>query len=94
MSRLEQGGLAPSSSWVHRLRGEVWVALVTAVALLIQAIIAKNVLDEELDVISQNAPLWVFIVFLLSGERGRAAEIGTAITVVAVSAAVLGLYAL
>jgi len=72
----------------------VWVALVTAAALLVQAVVAKNVLDVELDVVSQNAALWVFIVFLISGARDRATEIGTVVVVVAVTAAVLGLYAL
>jgi len=85
-----QGSPAPRP---HRLSGEVWLALVTAVALMAQAVIAKNVLDEELDFVSQYAALWVFVVFLISGERGRAAEIGTAVAVVAVVGAVLALYA-
>lgn len=77
-----------------RLTSEVRVALVTGVALLAQAIIAKNVLDVELDFVSQYAALWVFIVYLVSGTRSRSAEIGTIVVVVAVVCAVLGLYAL
>lgn len=77
----------------RRPTGQVWLALVTAVALMTQAVIAKNVLEEELDFVSQYAALWVFIAFLVSGERGRAAEIGTAVAVVAVAGAVLALHA-
>ena len=84
-----QGNPAPRP---RRLTGEVWLALVTAAALMAQAVIAKNVLDAELDFVSQYAALWVFIVFLISGARGRAAEIGTAVAVVAVAGGVLALY--
>lgn len=90
MSNSSHGSPAPRR---RRLTAEVWLALVTAAALMAQAVIAKNVLDAELDFVSQYAALWVFIVFLVSGERGRAAEIGTAAAVVAVAGAVLALYA-
>ena len=71
---------------------EVRVALVTAVTLLVQAVLAKNVLDVQLDFWSQFAALWVFIVFLLSNERGRAAELGAMAAVVGTSVAVLMRY--
>jgi hypothetical protein len=72
---------------------ETRVAVVTAVALIVQAVIAKNVLDVELDFASQFAALLVFIVFLITNERGRLAELGTMAVIVAVTAAVLALYA-
>ena len=72
---------------------QVRVALVTAVALMVQAVLAKNVLDVELDFISQYAALWVFIVFELSGRRDRLAELATAAVIVLVTAAILILYA-
>ena len=93
MSHANHERPAAGTHW-PRPTGEVWVALVTAVVLLAQAVIAKNVLEVELDIVSQYAALWVFVVFLLSGERGRAAEVGTAVAVVAVTCAVLVLYAL
>ena len=93
MSQANHERLGAGRRW-RRPTGEVWVALVTAVVLLAQAVIAKNVLEAELDVVSQYAALWVFVAFLISGERGRAAEIGTAVAVVAVACAVLVLYAL
>ncbi len=68
---------------------QVRVALVTAAALLIQAVIAKNVLDTQLDIFSQFAPLWVFLVYELSGERSRASEILTSEVIVLVTAGIL-----
>jgi hypothetical protein len=72
---------------------QVRVALVTAVALLVQAVLAKNVLDVELDFISQFSALWVFIVFQLTGRNDRLAELGADAVIVLVTAAVLILYA-
>jgi len=73
---------------------QVRVALVTAVVLIVQAVLAKNVLDVELDFVSQNAPLLVFIAFMLGGSRSRGTEIAFDVAIVAVSAAVLLLYSL
>lgn len=72
---------------------QVRVALVTAVALMVQAVVAKNILDVRLDFTSQFAALWVFIVFLVSGQRDRVAELSAAAAVLVVTAAVLILYA-
>jgi hypothetical protein len=72
----------------------VRVALVTAACLLVEAVIAKNVINVELGVISQLAPMWVFIVYLVSGLRDRPSEIAFMIALVAVTAAVLVLYAI
>ena len=72
---------------------QVRVALVTALALMVQAVLAKNVLDVELDFISQFAALWVFIVFQLSGRYDRLAELATDAAIILVTAAVLTLYA-
>lgn len=74
-------------------RAETRVALVTAAALLGQAVIAKNVLEVELDFGSQFAALWVFIAFLVSGQQDRRAELGFMAAIVAVTVAVLTLYA-
>ncbi|MCC6268865.1 MAG: hypothetical protein IT300_14955 [Dehalococcoidia bacterium] len=72
---------------------EVRVAIITALTLLLQAVLAKNVLDVELDYWGQFAPLWVFIAFMLSNQRDRHAELGTIAVIVVTSAAVLMLYA-
>jgi hypothetical protein len=72
---------------------QVRVALLTAAALVVQAVVAKNVLDVELDLVSQYGALWVFLVFLLSGKRDRVSELGTDAVIVLVNVAVLALYA-
>jgi hypothetical protein len=74
-------------------RAETRVALVAALALVVQAVLAKNVLEVELDYWSQFAALWVFIVFLIGEQRDRRAELGYIAAIVAVTAAVLLLYA-
>ncbi len=81
-------------AWRRRLGDpQVRVALVTAVCLLAQAVIAKNVLDVELDFMSQTAPMWAFIAYLVSGLRDRTSEIAFTIFIVLVTVAVLVLYA-
>ncbi|MGE0134744.1 MAG: hypothetical protein AB7L91_10680 [Dehalococcoidia bacterium] len=71
---------------------EVRPALLTAVVLLAQAVVARNVLDVELDIVSQFAPLYVFIAYQASRLRTRSAELAFSATVVLVSLAVLALY--
>lgn len=83
----------------YRFRGvlgdaQVRVALLTAVALMVEAVLAKNVLDLQLDFISQFAAMWVFIAFQLSGRRDRLAELVAGAAVVIATAAVLVVYAL
>ena len=73
---------------------QVRVALVTAVCLLVEAVVAKNVLDVELGVLSQLAPFWIFVAYLVTGRRDRASELAFIAAVVLTTAAVLVLYAL
>lgn len=73
---------------------QVRVALVTAACLLVQAIVAKNVLDVELGFLSQFAPFWVFVAYLVTGLRDRASELAFTVAVVLTTVAVLVLYAL
>lgn len=81
-------------TWRRQLNDpQVRVGLVAAACLLVEAVIAKNVLDVELDFMSQLAPMWIFIVYQLSGLRDRTSEIGFMISIVLVTAAILVLYA-
>lgn len=73
---------------------QVRVALVTAVCLLVEAVVAKNVIEVELDFISQFAPFWVYVAYLVSGLRDRASEISFMAAIVVTTVAVLVLYAL
>lgn len=79
--------------WRRRLNDpQVRVGLVTAACLLVEAVIAKNMLDVQLDFFSQLAPMWIFIVYQVSGLRDRTSEIAFMVTIVLVTAAVLILY--
>ena len=81
------------STWRRQLNDpQVRVGLVTAACLLVEAVIAKNMLDVQLDFFSQLAPMWIFIVYQVSGLRDRTSEIAFMVTIVLVTAAVLILY--
>ena len=81
--------------WRRRQVGDplVTVALVAAACLLIEAVIAKNVIDVELDFFSQFAPMWIFIAYLVSGLRDRMSEIAFIAAIVLGTAAALAFYA-
>ncbi len=87
-------GPASRRPWSSIVRdADVRVGLVTAAALLVQAVVAKNVLHVTLDFASQYASMWVFLAFMWVGRKDRASELGAICTVLAVTAAVLVLYA-
>ena len=75
-------------------KSEVRVALVAAACLLAEAIVAKNVLDVHLDVISQLAAMWVWVTYTIVGRRDRAAERNAIVAAIVATAAVLVVYAL
>ena len=78
--------------WVRRQISDplVTVALVAAACLLIEAVIAKNVIEVELNFFSQFAPLWIFIAYLVSGLRDRTSEIAfITVTILATAAALV-----
>ena len=89
------GELPGGTSWRRQIRDpQVRVALVAAAAcLLAEAVIAKNVLDVELDFISQLAPMWIFISYQLSGLRDRTSEIAFVAAIILVTVAILVAYA-
>lgn len=88
---LPHGGV----SWLHGIREpEVMVSLVAGACLLVEAVIAKNVIDVELDFFSQFVPMWIFIAYLVSGLRDRTSEIGFTVAIVLATVAVLVLYAI
>jgi hypothetical protein len=72
----------------------VRVGLLAAVALLVEALLAKIVLDVQLNFFAQLAALWIFVVYKLSGRRDRLTETVASVAVVAVTATVLLAYTL
>ena len=83
-----------TTGWCHAPRdAQLRLATLTAVCLLAEAVIAKNVLEVRLDPFSQIAPFWVYLVAVISGEVATRERI-VAVSIVAVTVAVLVLYAL
>ena len=72
---------------------QVKLALLVAACLMVEAVVAKEVLDVRLDYFSQFAALWVYIAYLVTGERDRSAVRAFGAVAVLVTAAVLVLYA-
>ena len=82
------------ASWAHQIcEPEVVVSRVAGACLLVEAVIAKNVIDVELDFFSQFAPLWIFIAYLVSGLRDRTSEIAFITVIILATAAILVSYA-
>lgn len=82
------------SWWQRQIQvADVRVSLVAAACLLIQAVVAKNVLGVELDIVTQFAALWIFVAYMVSGLRGRASEIAFIAAIILATAGVLVLYA-
>jgi hypothetical protein len=82
------------ASWRHQIRDpQVMVALVAAACLLVEAVIAKNVIEVQLDFFSQFAPMWIFVAYLVSGLRDRRSEIVFIAVIILATVAILVLYA-
>ncbi len=80
--------------WRRQIRDpQVTVALVAAACVLVEAVVAKNVIDVKLDFFSQLAPMWIFIAYLVSGLRDRTSEIAFIAVIILATAAILALYA-
>ena len=80
--------------WRRQIRDpQVVVSLVAAACLLVEAVIAKNVIGVELGFFSQLAPMWIFIAYLVSGLRDRTSEIAFIAVIILATAAILVLYA-
>lgn len=73
---------------------EIRVALVAAACLLVEAIVAKNILDVHLDVMSQLAAMWVWLTYTIVDRHDRAAERSAIAAAILATAAVLVVYAL
>ncbi len=77
-------------------RYDLKLSLVVAACLMIEAVVAKNVLDVRMDYFSQFAALWVFLPYMwLEDQRGdRRTAFAFGLAAVLVTAAVLALYAI
>jgi hypothetical protein len=76
-----------------KISDEIKVALVTAACIIIMAVISKS-LSLQLDFVSQYAPSWTFIIYIITREQAKCKHdtLYWSIAIVAVTAMVLALY--
>ena len=74
-------------------RAQLRIAIVVAACLLVEAVVAKNVMDVTINIVAFLAPLWVFAVSLAWPIRNRAFEIATMVLAIGATAGVLIYYA-
>jgi hypothetical protein len=80
----------------HRHTPRAWppqirIAAVVAACLIVEAIVAKNVMDVTVNIVAFLAPLWVFAVSL--AWPTKAFEIATMVLAIGATAGVLIFYA-
>ncbi len=84
---------------VNQLTPRTWppqvrIAVVVAACLIVEAIVAKNVMDVTVNIVAFLAPLWVFAVSQAWPTKNKASEIATMILAIGATAGVLVFYAL
>jgi len=82
----------------HETR-ELKVSLVTVVCILALAVISKNILHVQMDFVSQYAPIWMFVVYIITREKAKASKICGrplfwSISIVLITLAILVVYAI
>ncbi len=68
---------------------EIKVSLVTAACLLAIAFVSKNILNVQLDFLSQYAPLWIFIFYIISRSRATVSVLTWSSLIIFVTATIL-----
>jgi|Deesub1362B_J571_1020462.scaffolds.fasta_scaffold01444_8 hypothetical protein len=58
-----------------KLSNEVKVSLVTAVCILALTAISKNIIHAQIDFISQFAPVWMFVTYIITREKAKVSKI-------------------
>jgi len=82
-----------------RFSNDVKLSLVTAVCLLVLAIVSKNVLRVQLDFISLFGPFWVYIAYIISRGGKKESRICSSplfwsLAIIFVTLAILAIYAI
>jgi hypothetical protein len=73
---------------------QIRIALVVAACLIVEAIVAKNVMDVTVNVVAFLAPLWVFALSQAWPTKDKAFEFATMLFATGATAGVLIFYAL
>jgi hypothetical protein len=82
-----------------KMSDEVKVSLVTAVCVLSLAIVSKNILSAQIDLISLYGPVGVFIIYIITKDSVKNSKIYSnplfwSLAIIVVTAAILILYAI
>ena len=83
----------------HRYAPRAWppqirIAAIVAACLIVEAVVAKNVMDVTVDIVAFLAPLWVFAVSQAWPTKDKTFEIATMLLAICATAGVLIFYAL
>ncbi len=82
----------------HRYAPRTWpqqirIAAVVAACLIVEAVVAKNVMDVSVNIVAFLAPLWVLAVSQAWPTKDKAFEIATMLLAIGATAGVLIFYA-
>jgi hypothetical protein len=73
---------------------QIRIAVVVTACLIVEAIVAKNVLDVTTNIVAFLAPLWVFAVSQAWPTKDKVFEIATMLLAIGATAGVLIFYAI
>ncbi|KPL22276.1 MAG: hypothetical protein AMJ93_07585 [Anaerolineae bacterium SM23_84] len=77
------------------MTGDVQVSLVTGLCILVLAVASKWIVHAELDFVSQYAPVWVYIAYILSPSRDEESHRRSkfwSVAIILVTLAVIAVY--
>ena len=75
------------------MKDELKVSLVTVVCILTLVIISKNVLNVQLDFVTQYGPVWVYIAYISTKDKTKKSKYWS-LVIILVTLATLILYAI
>lgn len=83
----------------HRYAPRAWppqirIAVVAAACLIVEALVAKSIMDVTVNIVAFLAPLWVFALSQAWPTKDKAFEIATMLLAIGATAGVLVVYAL
>ena len=78
-----------------KLSNDVKLSLVTAVCLLVLAVVSKNILRVQLDFISLYGPFWVYIAYIISRDKQKESKaLFWSLAIIFATLAIIILYAI
>ncbi len=78
---------------------EIKVSLVTAVCILVLAVISRKVINVQLDFVSLYGPVWIYIAYIISKDKTRKSKTCSSplfwsLAIILATLAILVLYAI